>query len=153
MSFQKRTNKRGRKPEKDGYKTLSDVEGKKYHHKTVNEFREMIHQHHYSLRPLAHLIHSRKKSLGRPPITGATAMTPTTLRNRKRYTMKVKRKTERRRLTAPASRNPDNSTTDYSDPEMIVPDEAADTAVGETASTPAAFKKLIIEGNANSEES
>ena len=57
-------------------------------------------------------------------------MTPTTLRNRTRYTMKVKRKTERRRLTAQASRNPDNSSTDDSDPEMTVPDEAADTAVG-----------------------
>ena len=87
--------------------------------------------------------HIPKKSPGRPTITGATSMNPITLRNRKRYTMKVKRKTERRRLIAQASRNPANSTTDDSDPEMIVPDDEADTAVGETASTPAPFKKVI----------
>ena len=57
--------------------------------------------------------------------------------------MKVKRKTERQRLIAQSSRNPDNSTTDDSDLEMIVPDEEADTAVGETASTPAALNKLL----------
>ena len=36
--------------------------------------------------------------------------------------MKVKRKIERRRLIAQAPRNPDNSTTDDSDLEMITPD-------------------------------
>ena len=39
MSFQKNTKKRGRKPEKDGYSTPSDIERKKYHHKVVKEFR------------------------------------------------------------------------------------------------------------------
>ena len=130
MSFQKSTNKRGRKPENDGYKTLNDVKRKKYHHKAVNEFRGDDPSTSLLTTSTSSPHTLKKKSLGRPPITGATAMTPTTLRNRTRYTMKVKRKTERRRLTAQASRNPDNSSTDDSDPEMNVPDEAADTAVG-----------------------
>ena len=57
--------------------------------------------------------------------------------------MKVKWKSERRKLIAQASRNHDNSSADDSDQEMIVPDEEADTAMGETASSPTAFKKLI----------
>ena len=57
--------------------------------------------------------------------------------------MKVKRKTDRRRLIAQTSRNPESSTTKDSDSERIVPDEEADITVGETASTPAAFKKLV----------
>ena len=57
--------------------------------------------------------------------------------------MKVKQKTRKQRSIAQASRNSENSTTDNSDPEMIVPDEEADTTMGETASTSAAFKKLI----------
>ena len=61
---------------------------------------------------------------------------------KRKYTKKVKRKTERRTLIAQAS-SPDNSTTDDSNPEIIVPDEVADTTVGETVSTPEAFKKLV----------
>ena len=57
--------------------------------------------------------------------------------------MKVKRKTDRRRLIAQTSRNPESSTTKDSDSERIVHDEEADITVGETASTPAAFKKLV----------
>ena len=87
----------------------------------------------------------KKKSPGRSPITVATAMTPATLRNRKRYIIKVKRKTKRWRFIAQASRNPDNSTTDDSDPERIVPDEEADTTVSEAASNPAAFEKLVYQ--------
>ena len=79
-------------------------------------------------------------------------LSPTTLRNQKRYTMKVKRKIQRQRLIAQVSRNPDNYTTDNSESEMIIPGEEANTTVRETASTPAAFKKLYTEGNANSEE-
>ena len=57
--------------------------------------------------------------------------------------MKVKRKTDRRRLIAQTSRNSGSSATKDSDSERIVPDEEADITVGETASTPAAFKKLV----------
>ena len=142
MPFQKSTKKRGRKPEKDGYNTLNDVEKKKYH-KAVKEFRADDPSTSLLTTSTSSPHTPKKKSTGSPPITGATAMTPTTLRNRKRYTMKVKRKTERQKLIPQASRNPDNSTTDDSDPEVIVPDEEADTAVGETASTPATSKKHI----------
>ena len=44
--------------------------------------------------------------------------------------MKVKRKTDKRRLIAQTSRNPENSTTKDSDSERIVPDEEADKTVG-----------------------
>lgn len=59
------------------------------------------------------------------------------------YTMKVKWKTERQKLITQASRNPDKSIAYNSDPEIIVSNVEADTAVGETASTFAAFKKLV----------
>ena len=143
MPFQKSTKKRGRKPEKDGHNTLNDVERKKYHQKAVKEFRGDNPSISLLTTSCSSPHTPKKKRPGRPPITGATAMTPATLRNQKRYTMKVKWKSERRILIAQASRNPDNSSTDDSDQEMIIPDEEADTAMGETASSPAAFKKLI----------
>lgn len=70
-------------------------------------------------------------------------MNPRTLRNIKMYTMKVKWKTERQKLITQASRNPDKSIAHNSDPEIIVSNVVVDTAVGETASTFAAFKKLV----------
>ena len=56
-------------------------------------------------RPPIPITPTKKNTPGRPTITGAVAMTPNTLRNRKKYLMKQKRRTERRRVLGQSSQN------------------------------------------------
>ena len=144
MPFQKNTKKRGRKPETGGYNILDDVEKKNYHHKAVHKYRGESPSTSSSTPSTSH--HTpQKKCPGRPGITGATAMTPTTLRNRKKYLMKQKRKTEKRRLIAQTSRNADDSvspsSSDDSTPEMS--DLDAHTIGGDNEQTPASVQSMV----------
>lgn len=66
--------------------------------------------------------------------------------------MKVKRKIERRRLIAQAPRNPDNSTTDDSDLEMITPDVRQIKLWLKQHLLQQLLKPLYIKRNENSEE-
>lgn len=144
MGFPKKSQRSGRKRKSGGYSTMNDEEKRAYHASATRRTRSTDVSPPPTTAPAsaaANRPRTPTKSPGRPPITGVTAMTPTTLRNRKRYLMRQKRKTERRRLIAqractstsndsPASSNSDSM--DTSDDEMSE-DEQSVSNLGDSA--------------------
>ena len=142
MSFQKNTKKRGRKPEKDGYSTLSDIERKKYHHKVVKEFRG-DDPSTILLTTSTSSPYTLKKKSWLATHHWSYCNDSNNIEESKKVHYESKTKTWKLKIDCA-------SLTDNSDPEMIVPDEEADTVVGEKHLLQQLSRNLHIKGNANS---
>ena len=107
----KKTSNRGKKP-KDEYEKLSKEEKREYHHNAVRKHRGQspissrnpnTTQHNTTIQEPSSSSHDTPASRGRPPLLGLVAMTPDTLRGRKRHLMTEKRKQKRRSKRAAAA--------------------------------------------------